>query len=101
MMSSLYLPAGVNFIICWAIIFVCICRLNHINKKVLRRVGIQYVLLLMTTAGLAFAPFLWQFPGWAVVFFTGAVLFMLLADSFQWHNGPPESTTTPTPLSDF
>lgn len=100
-MTALYLPAGVNFIICMAIIFVCICRLDKIDSSVRLRVGFQYVALLMASAGLAAAPFFWQFPGWAVVIFAGAVLFMLLADSFQWHHGPPESASAPAPLSDF
>jgi len=100
-MNHLYLPAGLTFILCAAIIFVCICRLDKIDKSVRLRVGFQYVVLLMAAAALALAPIFGQFPGWGVVVFAGAVLFMLLADSFQWHHGPPESASAPTPLSDF
>ncbi len=92
-MNSAYLPAGVTALICGAIMFVCICRLDKIDKAVRIRVGIQYVILLMAAAGLAAAPLLWQFPGWAVVGFAAAVLFMLIADSFQWAHGAPGSTT--------
>jgi len=100
-MNNAFLQAGATAIICIAIMLVCICRLDKIGKDVLLRVGIQYVFLLMAAAGLALAPFFWQFPGWTVVIFAAAVLFMLLADSFQWRHGPPEGTTGPVPLSDF
>ena len=81
-MTDIYLPAGITAMLCAAIIFVCICRLDKINKAVRLRVGIRYVVLLMAAAGLAAAPLLWQFHGWAVVWFAGAVLFLLIADPF-------------------
>lgn len=87
-MTEIYLPAGITAMICAAIIFVCICRLDKINKAVRLRVGIRYVVLLMAAAGLAAAPLLWQFHGWAVVWFAAAVLFMMIADPFPVP--PPE-----------
>jgi len=96
-MTSIYLPAGVTALLCAGIMFVCICRLDKIDKAVRIRVGIQYVILLMAAAGLAAAPLLWQFHGWAVVWFAGAVLFMLIADSFQWAHGAPTSTISKEP----
>ncbi len=81
-MRDIYLPAGITAMICAAIIFVCVCRLDKINEAVRLRVGIRYVVLLMAAAGLAAAPLLWQFHGWAVVWFAGAVLFMMIADPF-------------------
>jgi hypothetical protein len=99
--NAAHLPAGITFLICAAIVSVCICRLDKIDRQVRLRVGIQYVVLLMAAGGLALAPLLGQFPDWAVTAFAAAVLFMLCADSFQWHHGPPESASAPTPLSEF
>lgn len=98
--NIVYLPAAVTGIICFAIVCVCICRLAKIEPRVLRRVGLQYVVLLMASSGLALAPFLWEFPGWAAACFAGAVLFMLLADSYQWRHGPPDAATGPAPLGE-
>ena len=89
------LPAGINGLLSLAIMFVCICRLNLIGRRVLRRVGVQYVLLLMGAAANGASPWLLEFPGWPSVAFAAAVLFMLCADSFQWRRGAPRSSIKP------
>lgn len=95
-----YLPAGINGLASAVIIFVCVCRLDKIDKKVLLRVGIQYIVLLMAAGGNGASPWLFEMPGWPQTLFTCAVLFMLVADSFQWRHGPPASATGPAPLGD-
>lgn len=100
-MNMTYLPAGLNGLFSVAIIFVCICRLDKIDHRVLLRVGIQYVVLIMAAAGNGASPWLWNLPGWPTVFFSGAVLLMLVLDSYQWRSGPPESATGPVPLGEF
>lgn len=99
-LNTIYLSAAVTGVICFAIGCICVCRLAKINHSVLRRVGWQYVLMIMASAGLGLAPFLWEFPGWSTAFFAAVVLFMLLADSYQWRHGPPEAATGPAPLGD-
>ena len=97
-MNSQYFPVGVNGLLCLGIMFVCVCRLDKIDHRVLLRVGVQYVVLLMAAAGFGLSPWLWDMPGWPSVFFSFAVLFMLVLDSYQWRSGPPEATTRPAPL---
>lgn len=96
-----FLPAGLNGLVCAAIVFVCICRLDKIDKRVLLRVGSQYVVMVMAAAGFGASPWLFDMPGWPSVCFSGAVLYMLWSDSYQWQNGPPESATGPVPLSEI
>lgn len=95
---NVYLPAGLNAVLCLAIIFVCICRVDLICPGVLRRVGVQYVVMIMAAAGHGCAPLLMELPGWTSVAFSGAVLLMLVLDSYQWRCGPPPSATGPAPL---
>jgi heme A synthase len=95
-----YLPVGLNGLTCAIIVFVCICRLDKIDKRVLLRVGVQYVLLLMAAATFGASPWLFDMPGWPSVFFSGAVMIMLVADSYQWRRGAPASATGPAPLGD-
>jgi hypothetical protein len=95
-----YLPVGLNAVLCGAIVFVCICRLDKIDKRVLMRVGVQYVLLIMAAFTFGASPWLFDLPGWPSVFFAFSVLFMLVADTYQWRRGPPPSTTGPAPLGE-
>ena len=97
-MTDTYLTAGLNAIACGAIIFVCVCRADKMTKEVLSRVKLQYVFMVMAAAGSAASPWLYELPGWPTVVFSYAVLFMLVADSYQWRSGPPESATGPMPL---
>lgn len=100
-MNMTYLPSGINALLCAAIVFISVCRLDKIDKEVLLRVGTQYVVLLMAAATSGASPWLWDLPGWATVFFSCAVLLMLVLDSYQWRRGPPDSATGPAPLGDY
>jgi hypothetical protein len=99
-MDTQYLPVGLNGILSLAIIFVCICRAEKIHGAVLVRVKFQYVVMVMAAAANGASPWLFELPGWPSVVFAGAVLFMLVADSYQWRKGPPASATSPAPLSE-
>ena len=90
-----FVPAGINGLLSLAIVFVCICRLDQIGHRTLRRVGAQYVVMLMGAAANGASPWLLEFPAWPSVVFAGAVLFMLCADSFQWRRGAPRSSMKP------
>jgi hypothetical protein len=95
-----YIPVGLNGIFSLAIIFVCICRLAAIRDRVLLRVSTQYVVMVMAAAANGASPWLFDMPGWPSVVFSVAVLYMLVADSYQWRNGPPECASSPAPLSE-
>ena len=90
-----FMPAGLNGLLSLAIMFVCVCRLDQIHHRVLRRVGAQYVVMVMGAAANGASPWLLEFPAWPSVAFSGAVLFMLCADSFQWRRGVPRSSMKP------
>lgn len=95
-----YFFAGLNGLFSLAIIFVCICRADKMSEHVLGRVKAQYVLMVMASAGNAASPWLFEMPGWPQTAFTGSVLFMLVADSYQWRAGPPEAATDHAPLGE-
>lgn len=100
-MTDTYLPVGLNAVFCLAIIFVCICRSDKMTKGVLLRVKVQYVVMVMAAFTFAASPWLFDLPGWPSVFFSFAVLFMLVSDSYQWRGGPPPAATGPAPLGDI
>jgi len=97
-MNFEYLPAGLNGVLSLTIILVSVCRLNAIHKLVLFRVKVQYPMLIMGAAANGASPWMWEMPSWPSVAFSAAVLFCLVADSYQWRAGPPESATSPSPL---
>lgn len=99
-MDLQYFPVGINGVLSLAIIFVCICRSAKITPSVIGRVKVSYVVMVMGAAANGASPWLFELPGWPSVAFSGCVLFMLIADSFQWRNGPPTSATAPAPLSE-
>jgi hypothetical protein len=92
------LTAMLNALASMVIIFVCICRARQMHKGVLVRVKLAYLGLIMGAFTNAVSPGLGELPGWCSITFTLAVLVMLFADSFQWRNGPPKSTTEPASL---
>ena len=69
MNSMGYLPICINGLLSLAIMFVCICRLDQIGHRTLRRVGAQYAVLLMGAAANGASPWLLEFPGWPSVAF--------------------------------
>lgn len=82
-----------NILICGLIFGICICRLGKL-KDALWRVKSQYAFLLVGSAAHGGAPiFFDQIPVGASVMFVATVLYMLVADTFQWKAGAPESTT--------
>lgn len=92
-MTSEYFWAGLNAILSGAIVFVCVCRLNKTNKKVLLRVKLSYLVLLVGVAANGMAPWKFEIPGWPSVLFAASVLYHLVSDAFQWKTGPPTSAT--------
>lgn len=85
----------VNIAINVGIFSVCICRLGKMHG-VLWRVKSQYVFLLVAAVAAGGSPLLFQqWPPAAFVLLAGAILYMLVMDSYQWKAGPPpESLST-------
>ena len=82
-------------------IFVCICRARQMTRHVLIRIKLSYLGLIMGSFTNAVSPGLGEMPGWCSVAFAFSVLAMLVADSFQWRRGLPESATDRAPLGLF
>lgn len=94
-----YAATGVNFLICMGIVCICICRLDKIDRTILRRVGAQYVLLVVSATAFGLQPYFGGSPNWIDVVFSGTLLHMLMADGYQWRHGrAPESATIPAEL---
>jgi len=100
-MSS-HVTALLNFVLCLCIVGVCVCRLNSIDRRVMLRFGIQYVVMAVAAMAKAITPIAaWGFPGWPSVFFAAAVLFMLVVENWHWTDGPPPSITQPGDLPEY
>lgn len=89
-----------NFVACFGIFIVCLCRLHVMNKNVLLRVRLEYALYIGGSWVAGLSPMWGEWPEWgsatlATVFFVG-----LLLGGIGWREGPPESTTSPAPLGD-
>jgi hypothetical protein len=89
-----HLTALLNFVLCLCIVGICVCRLNAIDRRVMLRFGIQYVVMAVSAMAQAITPIAsWGLPGWPAVIFAGAVLFMLVVENWHWIDGPPQSIT--------
>lgn len=84
-----------QFLICGVICCVCICRLGQMHGNVLARVKVQYILLCVSSAALAFAPaFFHQWPSIVGLFFSAVVCYMLISDRYAWAHGVPAAAQT-------
>lgn len=99
-MLEMYLFALVNLIFCAGICFICLCRNNVMNRRVLFRVRTEYAVYL----GAALASgssFLWnEWPAWGQCGVSAALFYGLWSSGVGWKDGPPESATGPAPLGD-
>lgn len=81
------LLAVLNLIICLAIGWACICRLNADVCKHLLRPRARYTLLLAGALANGLQPVLWgTWPGVGTVIFGAAVLAGLLINVVRWRN---------------
>lgn len=94
-------PGLFNALVSLGIIFVCVCRADKVTHHVLLRVKLSYLGLIMGAFTNAMTPWLHEAPGWGSAAFAFSVLTMLVADSFQWRRGAPESCTDRAPLGDY
>jgi hypothetical protein len=90
-MDKLYLYAFANLAMSFTSMFICICRLNSMNRKTtLLRVRVEYALGAGVLFASGLAPLVGEWPGVIWLGLTFYVLATLLASSHAWrHDRPP------------
>lgn len=100
-MNDLYLFAIVNFGLCCGIAFISLCRLNAMQGKVLWRVRLEYAGYIGGTVAAGLQPWWGEWPQWGSICLASVVLLGLICSSSAWRGDePPESATSPAPLSE-
>ena len=89
--TEMFAWAGANFFSSAGVFFVCFCRAAASDKKVLKRVRAKFALLGSAFAVFACAPIWGQYVGAAGFAVSFATLLGLLAETYQWGEGPPSS----------
>lgn len=79
------MTATINFAICVAIGWACICRLNDVISRDYKRARLRYALLLAGAMASGCAPVLFNtMPGPGAAIFAGAVLAGLVINVPRW-----------------
>jgi len=82
--------AVLNFLVCTACFWACLCRLNAMTIRVPRTVRAQFVGLLVGSVASGLQPMLFaQKPGIGQLIFSTAVLLCLMLSMHRWRDGPP------------
>ena len=91
-----------NGLVCLFIFWVCICRLTHTHRNVLKRVRFKYTVLLGASLASAFQPILFaEYPSLGSTILAFAVAAELVCGTWRWKRGAPKDTLTgPAPLSE-
>ncbi len=101
-MSQLYLYAFANFVVCGAIAFIALCRLNAMRKGVLRLVKVEYAGYMTGAIAAAFQPLWGEWPQLGSLSIAGVLLIGLLCSSRAWAGDvPPDVATDHAPLVDL
>lgn len=101
-MRDLYLFAMANLLMCAAIGFISLCRLNAMRKEVLWRVRIEYAGYLGAAFAFGFQPLTGNWPSWGELSMPAALLAGLLASGKAWAGDvPPAVATDHAPLSEL
>lgn len=80
----------INVAVCVAVAWVCLCRLDKMDRNTMRRVRAKYALLLSGTLSVAGLPVLFNLrPTWSIVIAAVVVLGLLLIEMPRWRHGPP------------
>lgn len=101
-MNDLYLFALANAVLCGAIVFISVCRLNTMQGTVLVRVQSEYAGYIGGAFASALQPWWNEWPQWGSLAIAAALLLGLLFSGHAWRKDkPPATATAPAPLSDF
>lgn len=90
--------ALLNAVLCLAVVFISICRLNAMRGRVIWRVRLEYAGYVGGALAAAVQPYWSELPEWGALAIVACLLNGLLCSSRAWRYGPPESTTIPAPL---
>lgn len=103
-MNEAYLIALANLAMCMVSTFICICRLNSMQRRVRRVrwvVRAEYSVGVGAMLASGFRPLIGEWPGYASLVVAAYVLLALIASSRAWHGDrPPEIATDHVPLGD-
>lgn len=92
--STQLLFALANFVLCLAVVWMCLCRLNSMTRAVLYRVRSEYSLYLTCALASALQPMWGEWPEWGSLAMAVALIFGILASRRAWARGAPRSATT-------
>ena len=101
--TQTYAIAAVNAALGALIFFICFCRVVVTNVTVLKRVRLKFVLLGPAALAFGLSPLWGDYPGIISPLLLLAIVIGLLAETYQWRNGPPNSVkinTMPAELRD-
>lgn len=100
-MTELHLIAVANLALCLASAFICLCRLNGMDKHTRLSVVIEYALGMGALLFSAGRPLIGEWPGYASLAMGAYVLYLLLASAPAWKGDkPPAIATDHAPLGD-
>lgn len=75
------------------IAWVCICRLNVTNVKVLPSVRFKYVMMMVGSLAFGGQPFLWgEYPSTGGLILQFCITASLIVSYRRWQFGPPADT---------
>lgn len=100
MINAYLLFALANFVLCMLAIFMCLCRLNSMDGRVIYRVRSEYSVYLSCALVSALQPFYGEWPRWGSIAMAGGLVFGLFMSAKAWQHGPPEITTGHGQLGD-
>lgn len=92
--AQLLLLTAINFGLCTALGWTCLCRLNLMSLSTRRSFRAKYSVLLAaaTLSGYGWLIGLW--PNLGQVVLTAAFVYVLAAGSSAWRSGPPSYAQT-------
>ena len=98
-MRELYLYAIGNLLVCGAIAFIALCRLNAMRSGVLLRVRLEYACYVGGATAAAFQPLWGEWPQLGSFAIAVALLVGLLCSGRAWAGDvPPDVATDHAPL---
>lgn len=95
-LNNYYAMAMVNLVACLTIFCTCVCRVTVVDKKVLLRVRMKFILVGSSALIFGISPLWADWPGWASLAFSSSSALGLLAETYQWRQGSPASVKLET-----
>ena len=83
--------ATANVLASGTVFFICFCRAIATDKHVLKRVRAKFALLGTAFVMFGVSPVWGQYPGALGFFVSVSVVIGLLAETYQWGKGAPDS----------